>query len=198
MGEAAKKQERYTYKDYLTWNDDYRWEIIHGVPICMSPSPSSLHQLISGRIFGNIFNYLVDKECFVFAAPFDVRIPLYDENDEDIENVVQPDISVICDKKKIDKRGCLGVPDLVVEILSPATRKIDLQDKYYLYERAGVKEYWIVDPLNKTISVHTLGENKSFEKAKYFTSDDIIKVSIFENLTINCQQIFAGIEDIEY
>ncbi|MCX7904472.1 MAG: Uma2 family endonuclease [Caloramator sp.] len=198
MGEAAKKQERLTYKDYLTWKDDFRWEIINGIAYCLAPSPSSLHQLISGRIFGYIFNYLADKECLVFAAPFDVRIPLKGEKDEDIENVLQPDISVICDKKKIDKRGCLGAPDMVVEILSPATRKIDLQDKYFLYEKAGVKEYWIVDPINKTVSVHILGEDKSFKRASYYTSSDKIRVSIFEDLVIDLEKIFAGIEDIEY
>lgn len=133
---AIKPEQKYTYADYKTWNDDERWEIIEGVPYkmdfsdkynfkCMSPAPMRVHQKISGNLFRKIGNHLEGKPCQVYAAPFDVRFLDYeDQSDEAIETVVQPDIIVVCDEKKLTDYGCKGVPDIVIEILSPSTYKV--------------------------------------------------------------------------
>lgn len=124
----------------------------------MSPSPSRNHQEISVELLRQFSNYLIDKTCKVYAAPFDVRLPEGDENDTNIETVVQPDIAVICDKCKLDDKGCKGASDLIIEITSPSTARKDLKEKLFLYEKSGVKEYWIVHPTDKTVMVFKLGE----------------------------------------
>jgi len=134
------KDVKYTYKDYINWSDEESWEIIDGTLYNMSPAPTRRHQKISGELFAAIHSYLKDKTCEVYSAPFDVRLSINNENDDDITNVVQPDISVICDLMKLDDKGCNGSPDLIVEIVSPSTLKKDLKEKFYLYEKVGVKE----------------------------------------------------------
>ncbi|MDA3941322.1 MAG: Uma2 family endonuclease [Spirochaetia bacterium] len=167
MGLPLKKSDqKYTYKEYCSWPEDERWELIDGVAYNMSPAPTSRHQLISGRLFSALFNFLAKKSCGVFSAPFDVMLPVFPlDNEDKINTVVQPDLSVICDTSKIIDSGCLGAPDLIVEILSPSTSKKDLSEKFYLYERVGVKEYWIVDPGNKYIRVfHLISEGDNSGK----------------------------------
>jgi len=161
-----KPDHKFTYKEYCAWPDDERWELIDGVAYDMSPAPSSRHQSISSIIHNTLFNFLNDKPCKTFAAPFDVILPTFPMgNKDEIDTIVQPDISVICDSKKIIDKGCLGAPDLIIEILSPSTSKKDLNEKFQLYEKHGVKEYWIVDPGNKYIQVfHLLTEDKKVGK----------------------------------
>ena len=155
-----KTGRKWTYADYLAWPDDERWEIIDGEAYNMSPAPSRLHQEISGKLFGSFYEYLKGKKCKLYAAPFDVRLPdLAGLTDEKIETVVQPDIVIICDRTKLDERGCIGAPDIVVEILSPATSGYDLKVKYQLYQQHGVKEYWIIHPAEQTLLVYKLGED---------------------------------------
>ena len=158
-----KGDHKFTYKEYCSWPDDERWELICGVAYDMSPAPSSRHQRISGELYFQIKSFLNRRKCEVFSAPFDIMLPVYPVIDENkIDSIVQPDISVICDPEKIIEKGCMGAPDLIVEILSPATSKKDLNEKFQLYEKHGVKEYWIVDPGNKYIQVfhlQTEGEN---------------------------------------
>jgi Uma2 family endonuclease len=136
----------YTYADYLKWTFDERLELIKGKIFKMSPAPGSIHQRISHRISLKLGNYLIGKSCEIFVAPFDVRLPRLSINDKEILTVVQPDICVICDPAKIDAKGCLGAPDVVVEILSPGNNKKELKNKYEAYEEAGVLEYWIIQP----------------------------------------------------
>lgn len=181
---------KYTYKDYLNWSEVDGWEIIDGVPYSMSPAPSRKHQKISGELFATIHNYLKGKTCEVYSAPFDVRLTINNEEDKDVINVVQPDISVICDLLKLDDRGCKGSPDLIIEIVSPATLKRDLKDKFYLYEKVGVKEYWIVYPDEKTIVAYRLNENSKYGRPEVYSEEDKIKVGIFELLEINLNDIF--------
>jgi len=139
--ELKKTDHKFTYKDYCSWPDDERWELIDGVAYDMSPAPTSRHQRISMIISTNISNWLKGKECEIFSAPFDVLLPAFPlKNEGEIDTIVQPDISVICDPSKIVERGCLGTPDLIVEILSPSTSKKDLNEKFQLYEKHGVKE----------------------------------------------------------
>ena len=127
---ALKQEERFTYGDYVTWDDDERWELIDGVPYNMSPAPRVRHQAISRELLAEFVLYLRGKSCQVFAAPFDVRLPESDERDDLVETVVQPDLSVICDRGKLDDAGCRGAPDLIVEILSPGTAHKDLKVKF--------------------------------------------------------------------
>ncbi len=137
--------KKYTYADYLTWLDDKRCELINGFVHLMTPVPKRKHQKISFLLGNKFYNHINKNNCEVYTAPFDVRLPRRNEiTDKQIHTVVQPDISVICDLAKLDDRGCIGAPDLIVEILSPATAKKDMNDKFFLYQEAGVKEYWIV------------------------------------------------------
>ncbi|MDP4145456.1 MAG: Uma2 family endonuclease [Bacillota bacterium] len=182
---------KYTYKDYINWPTEDRWEIIDGVPFNMSPAPTRKHQKISGELFASIHNYLRGKTCEVYSAPFDVRLNINNESDDDITNIVQPDISVICDSSKLDDKGCKGSPDFIIEIVSPSTLKKDLKEKFYLYEKAGVKEYWIVYPDEKTIVSYTLNENDKFGRPEVYSEEDNIKVGIFESLEINLNDIFV-------
>ncbi len=145
MSVAVKERlGKFTYRDYLHWPDDERWELIDGVAYNMSPAPNRIHQKISGELHRQIANYLIGKQCEVYAAPFDVRLPATGEKNDEITTVVQPDITIVCDKSKLDKKGCKGSPDLVIEILSPYTAKKDMKEKHFLYEKFAVKEYWIV------------------------------------------------------
>lgn len=186
----VRKDKIYTYKDYLKWSDDERWELINGTAYSMTPSPSRTHQKISRELFSRFYDYLKDKNCEVYYSPFDVRLPVGEEKDEDIKNVVQPDLAVICDQTKLDERGCKGAPDLIVEIVSPSTAKRDLKDKFYLYERAGVREYWIVQSINNTVMVFKLKENKEYGKPDMYTEEDKIKVGIFDELVIDLKEVF--------
>lgn len=182
--------EKFTYGDYITWPEDERWEIIEGKAWDMSPAPNTGHQNISMILSGEIYNYLKDKPCMVFTAPFDVRL-MEEEglSDEEIETVVQPDISVICDQNKIDKKGCLGAPDIVIEILSPSTAFKDESHKLKLYEKFGVKEYWIVNPEAKYIVIYRLEGNR-YNKPEYLKDDDTIESTVLKDLKINLPDIF--------
>ncbi len=186
----SKLGVNYTYGDYLKWPDEERWEIIAGVPYLMSPAPSVDHQRILMEISRQLATYLLDKNCKAFPAPFDVRLPENDESDADIQTVVQPDIVVICDKTKLDQRGYRGAPALIVEILSPSTSKKDLSEKYNLYERSGVKEYWVVFPLDQVLDVYLLDEEGKYLKAGSYEKGDRFKPSIFDDLEIDLSLVF--------
>lgn len=191
MGPLAQEMDRiYTYKDYLGWDDGERWELIHGHPYNMTPAPSRIHQDISGELFRQIANYLADKPCKVYAAPFDVRLPTADERDDDIRTVVQPDITVVCDRSKLDDRGCKGSPDMIVEITSPATARKDMKEKFLLYEETGVREYWVVNPDVKTVMIFKLGEDKRFGRPEVYSEEDTILVTRFEGLAVELKPVF--------
>ena len=162
------------------------------MPLVLTAKNSKIrtHQKISRELFSRFYDYLKDKNCEVYYSPFDVRLPIREEKDEDIKNVVQPDIVVICDQSKLDERGCKGAPDLIIEIVSPSTAKQDLKDKFYLYERVGVREYWIVQSINNTVMVFNLKENKEYGKPDMYTEDDKIKVGIFDELIIDLKEVF--------
>ncbi|MFZ5753282.1 MAG: Uma2 family endonuclease [Bacillota bacterium] len=183
-------ERKYSYQDYLRWSDEERWELIDGVPYNITPSPSRKHQQILGELATEFTSYLRGKRCEAFIAPFDVRLFAEGKSDDQIMDVVQPDLFVICDPNKLDDKGCKGSPDLIIEILSPRTGKIDRWIKYKLYERAGVREYWIVEPVNSTIEVFTLNQNGRFELSGVYEDEDIIKVGIFDDLLIDLKVIF--------
>ncbi len=193
MAAMAKlsENELFTYADYMTWPDGERWELIDGEAYMMSPAPSRKHQEISIDLASQFHTFLKGKKCRVYDAPFDVRLPQYvDQPDDEIETVVQPDIVVVCDGSKLDDRGCKGAPDLVIEILSPSTSKMDLQDKFFLYQRVGVKEYWLVHPSDKTVMVFRLNNQGEYGRADMFAGDDKVSVPLLGELIIDLKDVF--------
>jgi len=182
----------YTYADYLKWTFDERLELIKGKIFKMSPAPGSVHQLISGAVFNEIYNYLKGKPCKVFSAPFDVRFIRRSVDDAAITTVVQPDICVICDINKIDAKGCIGAPDIMVEILSPGNNRKELQNKYEVYEEAGVLEYWIIHPQEKTFLKYTL-TNGSFQPSRLLTIGDEVTTPILPGFILSLDELFANV-----
>ena len=180
----------YTYADYFKWEFEARVELIKGKIYEMS-APNRLHQKISTYLNAMFFNYLRGKKCGVYAAPFDVRFPRKSKDDKDILTVVQPDICVVCDESKLDERGCIGAPDIIVEILSPSNNKKELKYKYDLYEEAGVKEYWVVFPIYETIEVYVL-QNGVFLPSRPFVAGDTIGSSVLEGFTLDLAELFEG------
>ena len=141
--------KRYTYADYYTWWDNTRRELLHGLIRLMSPAPAPVHQKIIGNLYWELRRILKKNKgkCEIFVAPFDVRLPKNGETEDDrIDTVVQPDICIVCDQAKIDRRGCLGAPDFIAEVQSLSTSRYDLDEKFALYEASGVREYWVVFP----------------------------------------------------
>ncbi len=169
MGQAQRKQEqRYTYADVCRWDDNQRWELIDGVAYLMAPAPTSFHQIIAFEVAHQVRNALKDKPCTVLLAPIDVRLPRAgesDRGDDGVDTVVQPDVLVVCDRDKIDRRGVKGAPDWVVEVLSPATAGRDQILKREVYARAGVPEYWLVHPIDRVLTIYRL------ENGRYDLSD---------------------------
>ena len=181
------KSQKYTYADYLTWDDGGRYELINGEVYMMSPAPSINHQEISGEIFRQFANILKGKTCKVFSAPFDVRLNADAEDD----TVVQPDIAIVCDPDKIKNgKSCKGAPDMVVEILSPSSARRDQFDKFNQYFVAGVKEYWIVYPETKTVHTYTLSEGNYVGRA--YSDADMVTVSVLEDCKINLADVFPA------
>jgi len=191
----AKKQ-KYSYADYLGWNDGKRYQLINGRKV-MPPAPLTEHQVIHSILFGHLWNFVKSKNkpCLVLSAPIDVRL-CESFSDSQCHNVFQPDIVVVCDKNKMDRRGILGAPEMVIEILSPTTAKDDLIDKYKVYEQYGVREYWIVSPEYRTITVY-LNENSRFQQRGIYAEGDQIPVKLFnDELKIPVSEVFAGLDEI--
>ena len=186
------EKSTYTYADYMTWPEGESWEIIDGVPY-MQAAPTWQHQSISLELSRQFANYLQGKACRVFASPFDLCIPEFDERDEDISNIMQPDILVVCDESKLRKTGFFGVPPLIIEITSPSTTRRDRVLKFNKYERIGVKEYWIVEPEGKFVNVFTLQENKRYGRPGTYTEEDRIQVAGFPDFVVDLSMVFANI-----
>ena len=186
--EAPEDGKKYTYADYAKWDDGKRWELIEGVSYLMSPAPTYNHQSMLIELGYQFRHFLRDKPCKVFWAPFDVRLNGAGDDDD---TVVQPDLLVICDLSKLTKTGCEGAPDLVVEILSPGTARHDRLVKFRLYKNAGVKEYWIIDPELKIVSVNILNAGRYISSA--YGDTDIVPVSVLEELSITMVDVFADL-----
>ena len=184
----------YSYANYLNWLFDDRVELIKGKIFKMSPAPSSIHQEIVGNIFRKIGNFLEKKPCKVFVAPFDVRFYNEDKQDLAIQTVLQPDICVICDKNKIDYKGCIGAPDLVVEILSPGNTKVELLHKYQVYQEFGVKEYWVVSQSDQSILIYTLNEYGKFQPSKIFTLSEKITSAVLPGFKLALDDVFKDLD----
>ena len=182
--------KKYTYADYLTWQFDDMVELVKGFIYKMSPAPTSKHQRISKNNTGELYNFLKNKKCEFFNAPFDVRL-IKNKNNKEITTVVQPDICIICDLEKIDELGCVGSPDLIVEIVSKSTKKRDYREKYDLYEENGVLEYWIVDPDAKSVDVFVLENEKYVQKGVFYNKNENIPCFLLPDFKINWNDIFT-------
>ena len=189
---SISSERRYSYADYLTWIDNVRREIFDGIVKLMSPAPARLHQQISTQLMWQLSTFLRQKKCKVYHAPFDVRLPQADVKDNDqIYTVVQPDICVICDISKLDEQGCLGAPDLIIEIVSPSSASRDIKEKFEIYQKSGVREYWIVRPYDKSAEVFLLSDKGKYELRGIYVSGDLVPVSIFnDQLEINLTEVF--------
>lgn len=191
MGIPQDLNATYTYGDYLTWDNDQRWEIFDGTPYAMAPAPTRKHQDVSMNLSVLLKNFLKDKPCRVYAAPFDVRFPQGNEADKDVDTVVQPDIVVVCDKNKLDDAGMRGAPDLIIEILSPSSLSRDQIEKRALYEKHGVKEYWIIHPVEKITWIYTLQTDGQYGKPVIVDQEGSADVGILPGLTITMNEVFA-------
>ena len=183
---------RYSYADYLTWKFEERVEIIRGY---ISPliSPNRKHQSISWQLTVNLGNTFKHQKCKAYAAPFDVR--LLDKNKSKKANahvytVIQPDICIICDEKKLDDKGCIGAPDLVIEILSPGNSKKEMRTKKQLYEENGIREYWIIDPERETVHQFVLEDNGLYSRPMIYVSEEVVYCAIFEELQVPLDDLF--------
>ena len=177
-----QKNLKYTYSDYCSWNDGERWELIDGVAYGMSPAPMRKHQKISMALSNQLYNFLKGKPCEVYHAPFDVRLKMDGKND----TVVQPDIVVVCDKSKLDEKGCNGAPDLVIEILSPSSLHMDRLLKLEKYRESGVREYWIVDTEALGVEAYILDNGRYYLN----TYIDEAPVEVLPGCMIDLKEVF--------
>lgn len=174
---ALNQKETYTIDDIYALPDGQRAELIDGQVYMMAP-PVRIHQKLISELTQSIGHYIKSKggNCEVYPSPFAVFL------DRDNKNYVEPDLSVICDKNKLDDRGCNGAPDWIVEIISPTTQQMDYGIKLFKYRSAGVREYWIVNPLKNTVTVYDFEHGKGTIQ---YSFDDTIPVCIYEDLSIN-------------
>lgn len=180
----------YTFADILAWDENECAEIIDGEVFLMAP-PSSTHQAICFEIGRQLGNFLEGKQCKVYPAPFGVRLFEQDGDTPDkVCTMVEPDISVVCDKNKIDKYGCKGAPDLVVEVLSPSSLRQDRFVKLGLYQQSGVREYWIVDPAYKSVQVFTL-DNGFLRITEEYGQEDVARVTVLDGCFIDLKKVFS-------
>ena len=194
---ARNLDERFTYGDYKMWPDEERWELIGGQAWSISPAPSTRHQGIQVRLVSELALFLKGKSCRVFDAPFDVLLPSGDELEDEIDTVVQPDIVVYCDKSKLTARGACGAPDLVAEILSPSTSKKDFNEKFNLYEKHRVREYWVVDPGNESILVFRPKSGGGYDEGELrdmVRNSSPIASRVLEGFVVDPKELFTDLD----
>ena len=191
MGLPKRDLELHTYADYTSWPDDTRYELIDGIAYAKSPAPTRRHQEITGEVFRQIADALEGSPCRAYIAPFDVRLPTADEADDAVANVVQPDISVICEKSKLDEWGCRGAPDWIIEVLSPGTAGHDQIVKRALYERVGVREFWLIHPADKLVTIYLLA-NGGYGKPVVQELAGTTAASILPGAKIDWDRVLRG------
>lgn len=196
MSLAKRDDAKHTYADYLTWPDDARYELIDGVAYLMAPAPDLPHQDIAGEIYRQLANQLEGKSCRPFIAPVDVRLPKRKEADSAVDTVVQPDVLVVCDSAKLDRRGVRGAPDFIVEVLSPATSGHDQVRKRALYERAGVREFWLVHPGDRLLMRYVL-TGSEFGKPDVQELNGATPVAILPGVTIAWDELVSRLPPVE-
>ncbi len=195
MSLPMEKKQRYTYGDYRQWPEGTRVEIIEGKLCHMGPAPSRYHQEISGELFRQIANFLRDRSdspCRVYVAPFDLRLSAHAKADDTTETVVQADILVVCDPDRLDEKGCRGAPDFIAEIVSPSSARRDQIEKVALYEKHGVREYWILHPTDGLIFIRTLGENSRYGPVQIQAGKGRLALSVLPDLAIDLDAVFGN------
>jgi len=186
MSVVAQQPERFTYDDLLGWPEDERWELHEGVPVSMSPAPNTSHQTMVGELLRQIANFLVDRPCRVFVAPFDVRLAALGVPPRQVDTVVQPDLAVVYDPAGLDERGFQGGPDWVIEVLSPSTSARDQITKLALYETHGVRHYWLVHPTDHLVTVYSRPDaSEPFGRARVSETKGTLASGLFDELTID-------------
>jgi len=186
--------QEYSYADYLKWTFEERLELIKGKIFPMS-GPNRWHQKLSGHLGNELYNFLKGKPCEVYAAPFDVRLPRKSKRNKDIFTVVQPDLCVVCDRSKLDKKGCIGAPDIVVEILSPGNNRKELVDKYKVYEESGVKEYWLFMYNEQVCLQYTHNIEGHFYTMRPLTTPDILHTPVLPGFELDLSRVFRGVAE---
>ena len=185
--------KKYSYADYLTWRFDEYVELLRG-KISRMAAPTRAHQRVTGRLHTLLDLLLENQSCQVFIAPFDVRLLDHKKStaDKDVFTVVQPDVCVICDITKLDDKGCLGSPDLIIEVLSPGTQKKDYDDKFELYAFNGVKEYWIVAPNDDLVSVYDLDDNNAYQFRKTYIRSEVVPSKVLVDFKCDLERVFSA------
>jgi Uma2 family endonuclease len=184
----------YSYADYLTWPMDLVAELIQGRLFKKAAAaPNRIHQRVSLKLSVKLYQFLEGKTCQVYEAPFDVRFPKDSKEDHQIFDVVQPDICVVCDPSILDDRGCIGSPDLIVEILSRGNSKLELKQKFDLYESREVKEYWIIQPEHQTMTIYTW-VNGTYLPSRLFTTGDVIESQVVKGFKLDLEEFFSDIQ----
>ncbi|WP_154855190.1 Uma2 family endonuclease [Cyclobacterium xiamenense] len=182
---------RYSYADYLTWQLEDMVELIRGKVFRQAAAaPRRIHQGLTVALVTRIHGFLKGGSCRVYTAPFDVRLPVSSRKHADIDTVVQPDLCVVCDPEKLDELGCVGAPDLIVEILSPGNNKKELQVKYEVYEATGVKEYWVIHPDERTLLIYTLEAGK-YRPSRLFTMGDEVESQVLSGFVLDLEEVFG-------
>ena len=189
----VKQDIRFSYKDFCQWPEIERWELIDGAAFATS-AQGYVHQHISAELTDRFQDFFKKNGAKVFAAPFDVRFPEFsDAADHEIFTVVQPDISVVCNDLKLDDRGCIGPPDLIAEIITPSSAMMDKNFKRNIYERYGVREYWMIQPQEKSVVVHWMEKHAVYSKEKIFSFDDRVDSITFKGLNIYFYELYPSL-----
>lgn len=191
MSLAKRDTAYHTYAEYLSWPADLRYELIDGAAYLMSPAPLRIHQEIVGEIYFQVRAALEGKPCRAYVAPFDVRLPKADEADDRVDTVVQPDMLVVCDESKLDERGMRGAPDWIVEVLSQSTAVHDQTIKLGAYERAGVREVWLVHPTDRAVSVYRL-HDRVFGRPAIHEMKGVLAVGVIDDLRVDWERMALG------
>ena len=189
MKSVAEKLDNYNYADYESWDDGKRYEILEGFLYNMSPAPAISHQQVVIKLSSIFEVQLYGKKCTPFVSPVDVLLD-YTDNSYSCETIVQPDVLVVCDKKKINERGIFGAPDLAVEVVSPSSIDYDMNIKKQIYQKYGIPEYWVVFPLEKTVVVYNLEDGEY--KGTNYIKEGVIKSAAIKNLTVDLAKVFEG------
>lgn len=186
----SKKGDAFTYADYRTWPADERWELIAGIAYAMTPAPGTLHQSVVVRLAQCLANYLEGKRCQVFVAPIDVFLAPQDQNEDSVDTIVQPDVLVVCDPDRVTPRGIRGAPDLVIEILSESTAYRDQTVKLKLYERYGVREYWIINPEAPYVMIYHRADDATYGNPLMFGPGDMVRSSVLSDFSLPAGSLF--------
>lgn len=187
MENLAHEMKKYTYEDLLKIDDGNRYELIDGQLYLMS-SPTTKHQEVVGTIYVQLYNYLIGKKCKVFVSPLDVCLSGV-RNPKKEYNVLEPDVMVVCDESKISDKAIEGAPDIIIEVVSPSSRKHDTFVKFNLYQYYGVKEYWIIDLEAEVIYQYILNEKNIYTLPKTYEITEDVKVNRLKNCTISLREL---------